>query len=161
MGEDELRIVTLADAPALLPTVARWHWDEWGAGDPGGSLATWTEGLRRRAQRDRPPVTWLALRGEEPVGSIALLERDMATHPELSPWLATLFVVPGQRGRGVAGALVAHCEAAATALGFADLFLYTDAAEGYYARRGWSTLHREPYAGADKAVMAKKLTPRA
>jgi hypothetical protein len=33
-----VEIVPLADVPDLIPVVARWHWNEWGAGDPTGSL---------------------------------------------------------------------------------------------------------------------------
>ena len=131
-------IIALADAPDLIPVVAAWHWNEWGAGDPSGSLADWTENLRRRSLKDRVPTSWVGLVAGLPAGSVALVESDMSTHPELTPWLSGLFVLPEYRNAGVGSALTAHCEAAAARLGVGRLYLYTDTAAGFYAARGWS-----------------------
>lgn len=43
-----MRIENVADHPAFVELIARWHWDEWGHADPGGSLQSWTAGLARR-----------------------------------------------------------------------------------------------------------------
>jgi predicted N-acetyltransferase YhbS len=152
-----LRIVPLADRSDLTDAVARWHWDEWGHEDPHGSLESWTEGLRRRSGRDRIPISWVALLGNEPIGSVALIDCDMATHPELWPWLSGLFVVPGSRVGGVGSALTAHCESAAAELGVRVLYLYTTTAEAFYRRRGWEVVGREVYGAEEVAVMSKRL----
>jgi len=150
-----MSILSMADRVELIPVVARWHWDEWGGGDPGGSLEAWTQGLRRRLQRDRIPMGWVAMLGREPVGSVALIDHDMATHRELSPWLSGLFVVPDRRAEGVGSALTAHCEAAAAELGVGFLYLYASTAEDFYRRRGWEVVAREPYDREEVAVMVK------
>jgi len=150
-----LRILALADRPELIPVVARWHWDEWGHGDPHGSLDTWTDGLDRRSRRDRIPITWVAVIGDEPVGSVSLIDNDMATHRELWPWLAGLFVVPGRRVQGIGAALTAHCEHAAAGFGVRSLYLYTSTAEAFYERRGWRVIGRESYEREGVAVMVK------
>ena len=145
------QICSLADRPDLIPVVGRWHWDEWGHEDPGGSLAGWTEAVGRRSGR-----TWAALVGGEPVGSVTLSEDESHRHPDYRPRLAFLFVVPEQRAAGIGSALIAHCETAAAGLGVRVLHLYTTI-EGYYARRGWNVVERT----AEVAVMAKELaTPR-
>jgi predicted N-acetyltransferase YhbS len=156
-----LRIVPLADRPDLTRVVGRWHWDEWGHDDPDGSLEGWTDGLRRRSGRDRIPITWVALLGDEPVGSVALIENDMASHPELTPWLSGLFVVPGSRASGVGSALTAHCESAAADLGVGVLHLYTTTAEEFYRRRGWEVVGREIYGADEAAVMVKRFADSA
>jgi len=155
----QTEIVALADAPHLVPVVARWHWEEWGAADPAGSLTTWTDGLRARSLRDRVPMSWVALVAGVPAGSVALIECDMVTHPELTPWLSGLLVLPAYRQHGLGSALTAHCEAAAAALGVRRMYLYTDEAAGFYAKRGWSPIATEWYEGALKTLMLKDLDP--
>ena len=157
-GEGSLTIVPLAERPEFIPVVARWHWDAWGHGDPTGSLEAWTEGLRKRSGRDAVPISWVALVDETPAGSVALVEHDMAIHRDLSPWLSGLFVLPEYRHRGIAGALVRHCEASARALGVGRLYLYTTTAETLYGQLGWTALSRERYGSDDVVIMAKDLT---
>ena len=137
--------------------MAGWHWQAWGPSDPGGSLAGWTDGLRRRSGRDRIPISWAALLGDTPVGSVALVESDMASHPELAPWLSGLMVLPAYRGRGVGTALTAHCEGTAARLRVRRLYLYTESAYAFYAARGWRTIDQETYAGELVSIMAKDL----
>ncbi len=155
-----LRIVPLATRAELVPVVARWHWDAWGHGDPSGSLEAWTDGLRGRLGTDGIPISWVALFDERPVGSVALIENDMATHPELSPWLSGLYVVDDARGRGIGSALTEHCESAAAALGCRALYLYTTRAEGLYRQRGWEPFARERYGSEDVVVMRLPLRRR-
>ena len=152
-----MRMVPLADRPELFPAVGRWHWEEWGAGAPNVSLAEWTDALRAKSGGDGIPITWVALLDGVPVGSVALIERDMPTYPDLTPWLSSVYVVPERRNDGVGSALVAHAEEAARAYGVARLYLYTDSAEAFYAARGWRTIAREHYDRSLKAIMAKDL----
>lgn len=154
-----LDIVLLADRMDLVPVVATWHWEEWGSGDPGGSLSRWSEGLAKRSLRDAIPISWVALLEGKPVGSVALVKSDMSTHPELSPWLSGLFVVPDHRHKGVATALTAECERTAARLGVETLYLYTDKAQRFYEQRGWRPMIPERYEGAMKTVMTKRLDP--
>src|SRR5258705_8880243 len=100
-----MQIENIADHPGLVEKIARWHFQEWGHNDPTGTLASWTEGLRTRTNRERIPATHLAFDGDELLGSVTLVEHDMSSHPELSPWLAGLYVKPSARGRGVGSAL--------------------------------------------------------
>lgn len=152
-------MVPLANVPDLIPVIARWHWDEWGGSDPKGSLAGWTDGLRRRSGRNHIPISWVALVGRTPAGSVALINSDMVTHPELPPWLSGLFVLPEQRNRGIGSRLTAHCEQWAARRGVQRVYLYTETAAPLYAERGWSVLGRERYEGAEKTLMAKSLPP--
>jgi GNAT superfamily N-acetyltransferase len=153
----DIRIVLLSNVPHFVSTVAGWHWEAWGAGDPDSSPDSWAANLRRSSEAAGIPETWIAVAGDEPVGSVALLASDMATHPELTPWLAALYVVPTLRGRGIATALIAHCETEAAALGFGVLHLYTDSAVELYLRLGWSAIGSEWYDRGVKTVMSKDL----
>jgi GNAT superfamily N-acetyltransferase len=150
-------IVSLADRPDLIPIVAGWHWHAWGHEDPTGSVEAWTAGLRQRSQRNDIPMSWAAVHDGVPVGSVSLIVNDMATHPELSPWLAGLYVTADHRGLGIGSALVEHCEATARAFGVRRMFLYTTTAQALYARHGWNVMSGERYGSEDVVIMAKEL----
>lgn len=87
-------IELLADHPDLVPVLARWHRDEWGQFVPGGSLEAWTRGLAGRAHRDRIPMTLVALVNGHPAGSSSLVQYDLHTRRDLTPWLAGVYVSP-------------------------------------------------------------------
>ena len=149
-----MRIESIADHPDFVETIARWHWDEWGEGDPDGSLESWTQGLRRFVNRGRIPMVFLALEGEELLGSVTLNEHDMSTRRDLTPWVSGVFVKPAARGRGVARALVRHAVAQAAAMGVARLYLYTHSARGLYEKLGWSVIGHEDYEGKIVTLMS-------
>lgn len=133
--------------------IARWHWDEWGHADPEGSLATWTAALRQRTNRGMIPTTYVALAGGQIIGSVTLVQHDMATHPELSPWLAGIYVVPAVRGQGIGSALTRHAVREAAVMGAQRLYLHTSTARGFYERLGWRALGEECYEGEPVTIM--------
>ena len=154
-----LSIVDLAQIPNLIPAVAAWHWNEWGAGDVDGSLDIWTDRLRRRVHDPDHSVTWVAVADQRPVGSIALNDTDMTTHRDWSPWLSALYVTPPSRGARIGAALVRHCEAAARERGVEALYLYTTTAVTLYLKLGWSSVGMEPYGETNVEVMVRRLQP--
>lgn len=149
-----MQIDDVADHLDLVVLIAQWHWDAWGHADPGGSLASWTAGLRERTNRDRIPTTYVALDGEELLGSVTLVEYDMDSRHDLSPWLAGLYVAPAHRGQGVGRALVRHAVCGAAAMGTRHLYLHTGPARGFYERLGWRSIAYEFYEGEPVVVMA-------
>jgi len=94
-----------------------------------------------RAQRDGAiPCTWLAEDDGTWLGSVSLLHDDHERIRGWSPWLATLYVRPQARGRGVGAQLVAHCVAEAGRLGVRRLYLYCEAVMvPWYRALGWET----------------------
>ncbi|MEA2598778.1 MAG: hypothetical protein QOF01_5247 [Thermomicrobiales bacterium] len=154
MTANRVRIASIADHLGLVDTIAAWHWAEWGHVDQGGSLASWTEGLRGRTNRERIPTTYVALDGDDVLGSVTLVAHDMETRRDLSPWLAGLCVSPAQRGRGVGSALVRHAVRRAATMGVGRLYLYTGPGRGFYERLGWRPIADEWYEGQPVVVMA-------
>lgn len=152
-GQTAPRIALLADHPDLVETIARWHWEEWHQQDPVGSLPQWIERMQHRTNRDRIPIAFVAFDGEEPVGSTLLVERDMETHRELTPWLAGVYVVPTHRGQGVGAVLVRHTVRQAAALGMDRLYLHTETARGFYEKLGWRAILQEIYLDTPTTVM--------
>jgi len=150
------RIEPLSRHSNLLKTIASWHWSEWGNADPDASLQNWVNGLRARSNPAGVPSTYVAVSEQDgsPIGSVCLVVEDMDTHPELSPWLANLFVAPSFRGLGIGTALTRHAMAKASETGVETLHLYTSTATSLYEGLGWRLLFREHREGEWSDVMA-------
>jgi GNAT superfamily N-acetyltransferase len=149
-----LRIEYLVDRPHLVRTIAEWHWRDDGERTP---LAFWIDAHSREAVRRDVPTAWVALRADRPVGCVSLIEANMDTHPELSPWLAALYVVEMERGRGIGTALALVCEDRAKSLGYDTLYCYTETARGFYTRLGWRIRSVEEYEAETVSILQKSL----
>ena len=85
-----------------------------------------------------------------------LVAHDMETHPELTPWLAGVYVPAEFRHKGYGSALVDRVVSEAATLGIPELYLYTASAHDLYARLGWSLLERDDYLGQEVVLMRRK-----
>mgnify|MGYP000981958784 CR=1 FL=1 len=150
-------IAYLADHPAHLPIAARWAQGKWGHLPPGRTVEQYEAAFRTRLNRDRVPLTLVALEGEQPLGMASIIVQDMSTRPELTPWLAGVFVAPDQRGKGIGSALVRAIEAKARELEIARLYLFTPDKEHFYARLGWSPVEWTEYRTKRVLIMQKDL----
>jgi predicted N-acetyltransferase YhbS len=150
----------LADHRSFIPTLARWHHAQWHYLDVGKSAQQRADALQKHG-RGQVPTTVVALSGGRPLGSASLIAHDMDTRMELSPWLASVYVAPEHRGRGIGSALVQRIVAQARALGFEHLYLFTPDKERFYARLGWSVLERTTYRGYAQVVMVLHLAGQA
>ena len=84
-------------------------------------------------------------------GICLLVLQEFEPLHDVSPWLASLYVAPEFRKRGVARKLVAAIEDQARGHGVTRLHLYTGDAEKFYLKCGWSLAEQgfadgEPYA---------------
>lgn len=152
-----IRVEPLARHRTLIAAVARWHFAEWGHADPEGSESEWAHELASRAHLAGVPSYYLAFVGDTPAGSVGLCEKDMSTHPKLSPWLSGLYVLPPFRRRGIGGRLVVHAMESARKSGARALFLHTAGAERLYATHGWYRVARELYEGEEVSIMSARL----
>ena len=102
------------------------------------------------------PSTFVALE-EQLLGSAAIVELDMDTKPDSSPWLASVFVSPESRGKGVGSKLVMQVMEKAKEAGIPVLYLFTPDKEGFYQKLGWHTISRETYRGHLVTIMEVNL----
>ena len=150
-----MKIEYLADHPEFIPELAKLHFAEWSYLNPGECLEGKKQYLERNSGRNGVPSFVVAVEGAELIGSASLIAQDMDDRPDLTPWLADVFVKPGYRGRGVATALIGRIEAEAKAAGIAMLYLYTPDAVELYRRLGWNMVEACKYKGVDVVIMAK------
>jgi predicted N-acetyltransferase YhbS len=148
-----MRIELLADHQDKIPEIARWHWDEWGHHNPNGSYERTFARLSHRLHRDQLPIAYLALIADRVVGTASLVEFDMDSREDLSPWLAGVFVDPDYRQQGIASRLVERVCEKGRRLGFGELFLYTNSAHALYTALGWTDLGEERYRGRMVTIM--------
>ena len=150
-----LTISYLADCPEYLPTVSAWVFEEWGAHMPGLTLEDLTRIFSGHCNRDRIPLTLVALLDRQPAGTASIYVHDLDIRPDLSPWLAAVYVAPLYRNQGIGTKLVKAVESAAQKLQIGRLHLFTPDQEPFYTRLGWSVLERVEYWNQTVVVMAK------
>jgi predicted N-acetyltransferase YhbS len=132
-------ITELFQVPEHLPVIAAWiHQAFWqGSGQPVGYVEKL---LEDHTHAKSIPLTLVAMDASTPVGSVCLVENDMAERPNLSPWLAALYVVPTHRKRGIGSQLVNTVVKRARQARCRTVFLNADEQVDFYASLGWQPI---------------------
>lgn len=135
----------LRDVPDFAASVADRVWRAWWK--PAGVPLV---ALRARLDESlcpalaRVPSSFVAHRGAVFLGTVALIASDMDERPQLSPWVAALWVEPEWRGQGIGAALVDHAAQAAFAAGHERVYLCATAPNApYYLKIGWTRIERD------------------
>jgi GNAT superfamily N-acetyltransferase len=153
-----LDIIPLADKKEVIAELAQLHHEEWKHLNPSLTLEGRAEAITEAAGREGIPSIFIAVSGNQLVGSAALVENDMDTKPDLTPWLAAVYVKETFRHQGVATYLIARCEAEAARSNAKTWYLYTEFASRLYEKLGWLHLERSEYKGVTVDVMYKNIT---
>jgi GNAT superfamily N-acetyltransferase len=146
-------IIDLKDGPSHISTLARWHHDEWRYLNPRKTLEECEAGLRRSLGATFVPSTFVALEGDVLVGSASIIVSDMDTRPELSPWLASVYIKPDFRRQGIGSTLVTAVVGRAAAEEIDKLYLFTPDQRAFYQRLGWRLMEEVVYRGHMVDVM--------
>jgi predicted N-acetyltransferase YhbS len=148
-----MQIDYLANHVHLIPELAHLHFNEWGRYRPNDTVDARIERLRTCCGKNSLPTIVVALSGAKLCGSAMLVANDMDTRPDLSPWLAGVYVKVEHRSKGIGSALVTRIVTEAAALGVPRLYLCTNRLETLYGRLGWSTVERTSYKGITVTIM--------
>jgi len=140
-----MTIEYLADRLELLPLVARWLHEEWGNLRVGDTVDSRAERIKNWCRRQEIPSAFVATEGGDLLGCASIVQCDMDTRSQLSPWLAGLFVPPERRSQGIGAALVMRVVEEARALEHPTIYLYTTGTGALYLRLGWSIIERTLY----------------
>lgn len=151
-----IEIVSLVERSDLVPVVARWQWLEWGKRQ-GATVEQIASFLAAYCTAQGVPQGFVLLEDGMPAGTATLDHADLDARPDLTPWLANVFVAPDFRGRGHARRLVRHVEAAARAAGIGTLYLHTESAMALYAGLGWVEIAQADHHGHAVTVMRNVL----
>ena len=151
-------MTTVRERPDLLPIVAEWTWREWW--DAEGMTLEQTIAVYADCVAERgAPQTFILLEDDRPVGTATLAREDLDERPELTPWLAGVFVVPDRRGRGYVQHLLTVFEEACRAASIEVVWLYTSKAERIYRRAGWETVEVIERQGKRPVTLMRRAIP--
>jgi len=148
-----MRIEWLGNHPQQVAQLARWHVQAFAEVLDQWSVEEAAFELRGHLASVAVPTTWIALEGDQLLGSVSLLDSDPPAPDAHAPWLATLYVDPRARDAGVGAALVRHAVSEARALGLAELHLWTPQHVEFYRRLGWQSLGSREYGGHAVTLM--------
>ena len=132
----------LADHREHIPRLAEWLHAQWGYLHEGDSVERRAARLEARSTRGGIGTAFVAVDGETLLGTASLVDQDLEIRPELTPWLASVFVAPEHRRKGVAAALVRRVVEEARGQRIPRLYLWTTDQQSLYARMGWQAVVR-------------------
>lgn len=132
-----MEVKYLCDYPEYADAVVHWIYGEFAVKDHEGIALAKVKAVFHHTHLDSFPITLIAIVDDKCVGAISLFENDLKNQQVLSPWLASLYVVPEYRSRGIAKKLIDEVKAIAKKLGFEILYLRTEEAAEYYKKLGW------------------------
>ena len=136
-------ISDLRQRPEFFDDVADRIWRAWWKAD-GHPLDYISGRLRENLNAAPIPFALVAHDGEAFLGTASVIASDLAERPQLSPWVAAVWVEAQARRRGVGAALVDRAALDCFALGArrAHLCARPERA-GYYERLGWIPIERD------------------
>jgi len=130
----EYRYCTLRQVPELEEPAAEWFHHKWGV-PKEAYLACMTAYLRQETE-----LGWyLCLEKGRIAGGMGVIENDFHDRKDLTPNVCAVYTEEEDRGRGIAGKLLAMVVGDMKAKGIAPLYLITDHT-GFYERYGWEFL---------------------
>lgn len=154
-----MQIAHLRQFPDAIPTLAGWHFAEWGHLYPDQTEADFAAELQRSLAGGPVPSTWVLADARGVWGSASIVERDMDIHTDKGPWLASVYLHPSVRGMRLGSMLILHVQEQAQTLGLRELYLFTPGQERFYRNLGWQTLCTEQYQGAPVSIMRWSAQP--
>lgn len=148
-----MKILNLHQKPESISQIAQWHFDEWHELYPHKKLSDFELDLRESLSDVDIPKTWLLMENNEIYGTASVLQHDMKTNTELSPWLANIFIRKEKRGLGWGKKFVQRVMDEIKQLGVREIYLFTEDQQVFYEKLGWIVLKREVYEGKYVVVM--------
>src|SRR6266404_4021660 len=115
-------ISDLRQCPEFFDTVAIRIWQAWW--EANGTPLDYISGRLHENISDTPvPFALVAHDGDAFLGTSSVIASDLAERPQLTPWVAAVWVEEEARQRGVGAALVNRATESCFALGIATAYL--------------------------------------
>jgi L-amino acid N-acyltransferase YncA len=149
-----MRIEYLAEDIRAIRQVAGWLYREWGHLSMGTTPETAMRRVAERAGRRAIPLTLVARENGVAIGTASLIAHDMRTRLDITPWVASVYLLPSYRGRGVGVALCRRAVREAHRLGFRRIYLFTDDKADFYKKQAWKEIRQSAYRRKIVTIMA-------
>jgi GNAT superfamily N-acetyltransferase len=136
-------ISDLRQRPEFFDSVADRIWQAWWKAQ-GHPLDYICGRLRQNLNAEPIPLALVAHEGPAFLGTSSVIASDLEERPQLTPWVAAVWVDPQARLRGVGAALVNRAAQDCFALGIGRAYLCARLQRaGYYERLGWTPIERD------------------
>jgi N-acetylglutamate synthase-like GNAT family acetyltransferase len=136
-------IADLRHCPEFFDAVADRIWQAWWK-PHGHPLAYIRDRLRENMEPRSIPLALVAHEDGHFLGTASVIASDLAERPQLTPWVAAVWVEPQARRRGVGAALVDRAAQACFALGIDRAYLCARPERAdFYQRLGWTRIERD------------------
>ena len=149
-----MEITHINEHPQAIPIIARWLENEWGDLSPDVNYQNICSNLQKQTDILQIPGTFIAFENQKFLGTAGLVENDMSTRPELTPWVAGVYVDPEFRNRGVGAALVKTVMFEAKCIGIKKFYLWTANRMNFYSMLGWHFFERTNYLKKNVTIMS-------
>lgn len=161
----EISLIPISDSPQDSSRVLSWALDHWGDRLPNYSREDWagfysysSHSNYEKWAGEGQELVFLAKRGEDLVGTIALVDFDeLDEFQHLRPWVAAFLVNPQVRGQGIGTQILKLLEDRARILGIDVLHLWTEDQGAFYRKRGYQLLASSKFGNLDIEVMHKAI----
>lgn len=134
---ENIKIENIVYYQEHVEKVAQWIYSEFGEEKGDISLEYILERFNNRNLAEFP-ISFVAIVDGSCAGVASIVNNDLGTRKDLTPWLAGLYVEERFRGNGVAKELINTVINKCEEMNFDKVYLRTEHAAGYYKQRGWS-----------------------
>lgn len=131
-----MEIKLLSECREYQTQIVDWLWKEWGNEK---NYERYKMIIEHSMDPDNLPQTFVAVEDGKAVATIGLWRCDLMSRQDLFPWLASLYVDPEYRSRGIGKKLqdfiIRYCKEK----NYETVYLYTDLVD-YYEKTGWQII---------------------
>jgi predicted N-acetyltransferase YhbS len=156
MSQD-IQIVYLAECPQYVQLLAKWCHEQWGYLSPNRTLKDVEANFSKLLSMSQIPFSLVVLDDKKPVAMASLELQDMDIYPELTPWLASVYVVPDYRKKGIGSKVVKTILEKAKEQHIEKIYLFTMDQEHWYNKMKFQVLQKTKYYGEDVTVMFNEI----
>lgn len=154
-----IKIYYLADIPESILTIAGWFKEYWGGFYPERSIEAWAD--LAYANKDKVPFTLVAVDETEamrrPIGTATIKFNGMGDFEPEACWLSSVYVIPTERGKGIATSLILSTLQICRELGVGNVSLFTRTDGRLYTKLGWSQIAKMNYQATSVKLMKNDL----
>jgi predicted N-acetyltransferase YhbS len=150
-----IAIKYLCECVDYIPQLAKLQFEEisrhW---VPNASTQRTEQRLIEHSNREKLPITLVAIKNNEPIGMASLRIND-GIRPDIAPWLGSVVVDRKHRNEKVGERLIAAIKQAAKTRGYNELYLlaFDKTIPAWYAKLGWKAIGYDELFGHQVAVM--------
>ena len=155
----DLSVSPLAKVPSFAPALAAAHAQEWGHLYTNWNQEAALLEFKMEKEGSDLPVTWVAHHPSGALmGSVSLVLDDLPGHSGLNPWVASLFVFPKFRGRGLGKVLTQKALDFLCQQQHPHAFLFTQDKAPFFSKFQF-TVHAKTQAQGKKVTLMKWTNP--